>query len=117
MIITSTSNEIVKETAKLLQKKYRDEKGLFLIEGEKGIEDFRNADALGRYSSGLKAASKHLSTEVLVTSKKENLEECKKRFIENYDEDKDRNLEYLFLTVKNIIEVIRIVLSLKRLSN
>ena len=29
------------------------------------------------------------SDDLLLT--KENLEECKKRFIENYDEDKDRN--------------------------
>ena len=35
--ITSASNAIVKETAKLSQKKYREETGLFLAEGEKAI--------------------------------------------------------------------------------
>lgn len=37
MKITSLNNDLVKETAKLLQKKYREETGLFLIEGEKGV--------------------------------------------------------------------------------
>lgn len=36
--ITSTTNEKIKETAKLQQKKYREETGLFLAEGEKAIE-------------------------------------------------------------------------------
>lgn len=39
MKITSVSNELVKETAKLLQRKHRDEKGLFLLEGEKCIKE------------------------------------------------------------------------------
>ncbi|MDD3594158.1 MAG: RNA methyltransferase [Candidatus Gastranaerophilales bacterium] len=37
--ITSLNNELVKTTAKLLQKKYRDETGLFLIEGQKACEE------------------------------------------------------------------------------
>lgn len=37
--ITSVNNEIVKQTAKLQQKKYRDETKLFLIEGFKPIEE------------------------------------------------------------------------------
>ena len=37
--ITSVNNEIVKETAKLLQKKYREETGLFLIEGVNGVNE------------------------------------------------------------------------------
>lgn len=37
MKITSVNNDLVKETAKLLKSKYRDETGLFLIEGEKGV--------------------------------------------------------------------------------
>ena len=37
--ITSVNNELIKNTAKLLQKKYRDEEGLFLIEGEKAVEE------------------------------------------------------------------------------
>ena len=36
MKITSVNNDLVKETAKLLKSKYREEIGLFLIEGEKG---------------------------------------------------------------------------------
>ena len=39
MKITSVNNDLIKETAKLLQKKYRDESGLFLLEGEKCIEE------------------------------------------------------------------------------
>lgn len=39
MKITSVNNELVKETAKLLQVKYREESGLFLIEGEKGVKE------------------------------------------------------------------------------
>ena len=39
MKITSVNNELVKETAKLLQRKYREETGLFLLEGEKCIEE------------------------------------------------------------------------------
>lgn len=39
MIITSVNNELVKETSKLLQTKYRKEKGLFLLEGNKCIEE------------------------------------------------------------------------------
>ena len=39
MKITSVNNDIVKETAKLLQRKYRDEIGMFLLEGEKCIEE------------------------------------------------------------------------------
>lgn len=37
--ITSVNNELVKETAKLQQKKYRDESKKFLIEGFKPIEE------------------------------------------------------------------------------
>ncbi len=39
MIITSVNNELVKETAKLLKGKYREENGLFLVEGTKGIQE------------------------------------------------------------------------------
>ena len=38
-VITSTSNTKIKETAKLQQKKYRNETGLFLLEGSKPIEE------------------------------------------------------------------------------
>ena len=43
MKITSTNNDIVKETAKLLKSKYRNETGLFLIEGEKGVKEALDA--------------------------------------------------------------------------
>ena len=39
MKITSVNNDLVKETAKLQQRKYRDESGLFLLEGDKCIEE------------------------------------------------------------------------------
>ena len=39
MKITSVNNDLVKDTAKLLQRKYRDEAGLFLLEGVKCIEE------------------------------------------------------------------------------
>lgn len=39
MEITSVNNELVKETAKLLQKKYRDKDNLFLLEGFKAVEE------------------------------------------------------------------------------
>lgn len=39
MKITSVNNDLIKETAKLLKGKYRDETKLFLIEGAKGIEE------------------------------------------------------------------------------
>ena len=39
MKITSVNNDLVKETAKLLKSKYREESGLFLIEGEKGVAE------------------------------------------------------------------------------
>lgn len=38
-VITSTSNTRIKEAAKLQQKKYRNETGLFLIEGHKPLEE------------------------------------------------------------------------------
>ncbi len=39
MKITSVNNDLVKETAKLQQRKYRDEAGMFLLEGVKCIEE------------------------------------------------------------------------------
>ena len=42
MKITSVNNELIKNTAKLLQRKYRDEQGLFILEGEKCIEEAIN---------------------------------------------------------------------------
>ncbi len=58
--ITSVNNELVKETAKLQQKKYRDLTNQFLLEGYKSIEEavkagvnieyvFANSKALNKY--------------------------------------------------------------------
>ena len=44
MKITSVNNELVKNTAKLQQRKYRDESGLFLLEGDKCIEEAVSSD-------------------------------------------------------------------------
>lgn len=41
--ITSINNELVKETVKLQQKKYRDKENKFLLEGFKSIEEAYNA--------------------------------------------------------------------------
>ena len=46
MKITSVNNELVKETAKLLQKKYR--KDLFLLEGSKCIEEDVNSGLISQ---------------------------------------------------------------------
>ena len=43
MKITSVNNDLIKETAKLLRGKYREETGLFLIEGEKGVKEALDA--------------------------------------------------------------------------
>lgn len=42
--ITSTTNDLIKETAKLQQKKYRIERKLFLLEGEKPLEEALSAN-------------------------------------------------------------------------
>lgn len=39
MIITSVNNDLIKNTAKLLKNKHREETGLFLIEGEKAVSE------------------------------------------------------------------------------
>ena len=39
MKITSVNNDLIKETARLLKNKYREETSLFLIEGEKGVRE------------------------------------------------------------------------------
>ena len=46
MIITSSSNKTIKEIMKLKQKKYRDETGLFLIEGYHLVEEASKAGCL-----------------------------------------------------------------------
>ena len=41
--ITSVNNDLVKETVKLQQKKYRDKENRFLLEGRKCVEEAFNA--------------------------------------------------------------------------
>lgn len=43
MEITSVNNELVKETVKLQQKKYRDKENEFLLEGEKSVKEAYDA--------------------------------------------------------------------------
>lgn len=45
-MITSLQNETIKEIVKLKQKKYRDESGLFLIEGYHLVEEARKANCV-----------------------------------------------------------------------
>lgn len=52
--ITSVNNDLVKETAKLQQKKYRDKTGKFLLEGFKCIEEAFNAGLEIAYAFVLK---------------------------------------------------------------
>ena len=52
--ITSVNNDLVKETAKLQQKKYRDKTGKFLLEGFKCIEEAFNAGLEIEYTFVLK---------------------------------------------------------------
>lgn len=47
--ITSVNNELVKQVAKLQQKKYRDDSGLFLLEGFKPIEEAFNSGLEFKY--------------------------------------------------------------------
>lgn len=52
--ITSVNNDLVKETVKLQQKKYRDKTGKFLLEGFKSIEEAFNAGLEIEYAFVLK---------------------------------------------------------------
>ena len=45
-MITSLQNETIKEIMKLKQKKYRDEKDLFLVEGYHLVEEARKANCI-----------------------------------------------------------------------
>ena len=65
--ITSTTNDTVKEASKLSQKKYREETGLFLAEGEKAIK-------------GLSETGYEL---VEIFSKKEISLKCNKKYLVN----------------------------------
>lgn len=61
MEITSVNNELVKEITKLQQKKYRDEKGLFLIEGFKAVEEWLRNGFKFRYVFVLSGKSQKYS--------------------------------------------------------
>ena len=45
-MITSVQNETIKEIMKLKQKKYRDETGLFLVEGYHLVEEAKKHHAI-----------------------------------------------------------------------
>ena len=71
MEITSLNNELVKETTKLQQKKFRDEKNEFLLEGFKAIEEWCNSGFKFKRIFVLKEkASKYLFTgaELILTN-------------------------------------------------
>lgn len=72
MKITSVNNELVKETAKLLKNKYREETGLFLIEGEKGVREAIDAGLTIRHifsTDGFEEFSQHIEVTESVLSK------------------------------------------------
>ena len=43
-IIESVNNDLIKKMSKLLQKKYREETSLFLLEGEKGVSEAKETN-------------------------------------------------------------------------
>lgn len=59
--ITSVNNELVKDTVKLQQKKYRDEEKLFLLEGVKPIEEAFNSNIDIKYVFVLKEKAENYS--------------------------------------------------------
>ncbi len=71
MEITSTTNNLIKQTAKLKLKKYRDEFNEFLIEGFKAIEGAKSADIKFKHVFVLSKSIKKyefLKTELVIVS-------------------------------------------------
>lgn len=68
MKITSVNNELVKETAKLLKSKYRDELGLFLIEGEKGVREALDAGVLIERIFALEGLNEYPEEKIIETT-------------------------------------------------
>lgn len=69
--ITSVNNDLVKETVKLQQKKYRDKENKFLLEGYKSIEEAFNAGINFEYAFVLKEKSeqyKFLGEKIILTT-------------------------------------------------
>lgn len=69
--ITSVNNDLVKETVKFQQKKYRDKENKFLLEGFKSIEEAFNAGIEIEYAFVLKEKAeqyKFLGEKVILTS-------------------------------------------------
>lgn len=69
--ITSVNNDLVKETVKLQQKKYRDKDNKFLLEGYKSIEEAFNAGINFEYAFVLKEKSeqyKFLGEKIILTT-------------------------------------------------
>ena len=68
MKITSVNNDLVKNTAKLLKSKYRDESGLFLIEGEKGVQEAITAGVKIKHIFALEETESYAQNEVIETT-------------------------------------------------
>ena len=69
--ITSINNELVKETVKLQQKKYRDKENKFLLEGFKSVEEAFNANINIDYAFVLedkKEVYKFLGKKIILTT-------------------------------------------------
>lgn len=69
--ITSINNDLVKETVKLQQKKYRDKENKFLLEGYKSIEEAFRAGISIEYVFVLKEKASHynfLSDKLILTN-------------------------------------------------
>ena len=68
MKITSVNNELVKDVAKLLKSKHREDSGLFLIEGEKGVTEAINAKLEIKYIFVEEGNTKYTGDNVVETT-------------------------------------------------
>ena len=69
--ITSVNNDLVKQTVKLQQKKYRDKENKFLLEGMKCIEEAYQAGVDIEYVFVLKEKAelyKYLGEKIIITT-------------------------------------------------
>lgn len=68
-MITSKNNELVKELASLKEKKYRDEKGMYLVEGYKMVREALLAKKKVKMLVGTESAFKESGIEKLMADK------------------------------------------------
>ena len=66
--IKSVNNELVKETAKLQQRKFRDESGLFLLEGDKCVEEAINSGIKIKYLFVLEGSKSYSAENIIITT-------------------------------------------------